>query len=178
MTSPRLRACSVLLPPLFLPFQIAFQAGRTVPKELLMEMANDRKLWVAINDADQPIGFIGCRNMDNVLYIHEISVAYEFQKQGVGRKLMLTALNDAASKGYAAVGLTTRRDAVWNMPFYKTLGFFEILDIQEYPNLWAQLQDEIKNGATASIRCAMVKKLPANEVFVRLRAINNGANND
>jgi len=129
---------------------------RTVPEDMLTEMATGKKLWVATGDDDKIIGFVGCRCLDNILYVHEISVVYECQKQGVGRQLMLTVLNEAIKNEYAAVGLTTRRNAAWNMPFYKTLGFHELTEERECPVLWRQLQSEINHGADPSIRCAMI----------------------
>jgi ribosomal protein S18 acetylase RimI-like enzyme len=132
---------------------------RTVPSETLVGMASAQKLWVAVTDEDKLVGFIGCRIIDNLFYIHEISVAYDFQKQGIGRHLMLTALQAARRAGYAAAGLTTRRDAIWNMPFYKSLGFTEVSNDQNWPMLFIQLQKEIAEGAAPSMRCAMIKNL-------------------
>ena len=132
-------------------------SDRTVPEALLIEMANEKKLWVATDDDGKIVGFVGCKDMDGVLYVHEISVAYECQKQGIGRLLMLTVLNEAFRSGYVAVGLTTRRNAAWNMPFYKTLGFYEVVEERECPVLWSQLQNEIHHGASSSVRCAMMR---------------------
>lgn len=129
-----------------------------VPQSLLVKMAGQRKLWVASNEAGKIIGFAGCRDMDGILYLHEISVACEFQKQGAGRKLMQTVLNEATAAGYPAVGLTTSKDIAWNFPFYETLGFREIA-AHEYPSLEAQLQNAISNGADQSTRCAMIIRL-------------------
>lgn len=93
------------------------------------------------------------------MYIHEISVAYEAQKQGIGRRLMLTVLDFAQNGGYSAIGLTTRRDARWNMPFYQSLGFIETRDAQVWPDLFARLENEVAQGANPAIRCAMVRML-------------------
>lgn len=130
----------------------------TVPQSLLMEMAGRGKLWVACNESGKIIGFVGCRDMDDILYVHEISVAYAFQKQGAGRSLMQAVLDEATVAGYPAVGLTTSRDIVWNFPFYETFGFREIA-AYECPALSAQLQDEVHNGANPATRCAMIIRL-------------------
>ncbi len=134
-------------------------SGRTVPAKILLEMTASRKLWIAVTDTEQPVGFIGCRNMGRLLYIHEVSVAHDFQKQGIGRSLVLTVIECASHSGYQAVGLTTRRDAAWNFPFYKSLDFLEINDGSEWPDLFMQLQQEILNGADPVVRCAMIRKL-------------------
>ena len=131
--------------------------GRTIPPQLLYEMAASKNLWVAVDKEDRAVGFIGCRMMDDSLYVHEISVALNFQKQGIGRRLMNTVINEAAKRGSSGITLTTARHVQWNMPFYKTLGFFEITDGHKWPNLYGQLQKEIAEGANAFTRCAMVK---------------------
>lgn len=130
----------------------------TVPQEKLQAMAKDKKLWVAVSEENKPIGFAGCRDMDNILYVHEISVSADCQKQGIGRKLMDTILSFASLEQYDGVGLTTSRDVPWNMPFYKTLGFSEMTDQIEQPMLWEQLQHEIKDGANPRTRCTMLKR--------------------
>ncbi len=129
---------------------------RTVPAHILNAMANAKKLWVAVSD-NKPVSFVGCRDMGTLLYVHEISVAHNFQKQGIGRKLMQTVIENATGGGYLAIGLTTRRDARWNMPFYASLGFAEITDTGTWPDLFAQLQKEIADGANPTTRCAMIK---------------------
>ena len=143
----------------FLTLSEYIPSDRTVPSDLLMQMMTNKNLWVATVDESEPVGFIGCMDMNNLLYVHEISVAHKFQKQGIGRRLMLHIIDGASRANYPAVGLTTRRDAVWNMPFYKTLGFIETTESQKWPGLFAQLQKEIDNGADSAIRCAMVKIL-------------------
>ena len=132
-------------------------SGRVVEPLLLEQMSIEKKLWVATASDGKLIGFIGCEDIDDFLYIHEISVAHDFQKQGIGRSLMLTALDEARERGYKAIGLTTRRDAYWNGPFYRSLGFCELTDEKEWPGLFSQLQREIVEGADPLIRCAMIK---------------------
>lgn len=135
------------------------KTGHTVPTELLVNMAADGKLWVAVDDQKKPVGFIACREMDGLLYVHEVSVAFEHQRQGIGRNLMLKVLDEAVRAGYPGVSLTTRRQAAWNMPFYKKLGFLEVESAQEWLGLFVQLQKEIDSGTASLERCAMIKKL-------------------
>lgn len=133
------------------------ESAHTVATELLIGMIKAGKIWVAVSD-QKPVGFIACREMDGLLYIHEISVAFEHQKQGIGRHLVLRVLDEAAKANYPGVSLTTRRHAAWNMPFYKKLGFIEAENAQEWPGLFAQLQKEIDSGTASLERCAMIKK--------------------
>jgi GNAT superfamily N-acetyltransferase len=134
-------------------------SGNTVPQALLQEMAARQMLWVATSDDDRPIGFVACREMESLLYVHEISVAFEHQKKGVGRRLMERVIDHAIARNYSHIGLTTNRHVDWNKPFYATLGFSEIGDGEEHPELWQHLLEEIKNRTNPGERCAMVKKV-------------------
>ncbi len=78
-----------------------------MPKEKLEAMVEYKKLWVAIDVDDKPIGFVGCKEIGTILYVYEISVVSEHQKKGIGRELMKTILGFASSHKYKAVGLTT-----------------------------------------------------------------------
>lgn len=135
--------------------------GLVVPVALLAAMVAEELLWVAVTEGG-PVGFVGCRRMDSgMLYVHEIDVARAVQRQGIGRRLMACVLEAATQRGFAVVGLTTRRDAAWNAPFYASLGFCEMTaaDRAAWPALQAQLQKEIADGIDPAVRCAMVRRL-------------------
>ncbi|AWZ00450.1 putative acetyltransferase [Rhodobiaceae bacterium] len=68
-------------------------------------------------------GFALVAAYDKHAHLYEISVAREFQGQGVGRKLVEEACNWAVSQDYKALTLSTFGDVPWNAPFYATLGF-------------------------------------------------------
>ena len=132
----------------------------TVPSDLLTEMAARENLWVAVDGHDEPVGFVGCQPMGIMFYVHELSVGLDWQRQGVGRRLMRAVLQAAQDRRYQAVGLTTRRDVRWNKPFYQSLGFSEI-EAGQLADLSRQLRDEIKDGADPGTRCAMAFPFPA-----------------
>jgi hypothetical protein len=50
-------------------------SGRTIPPEVLGSMIAASKLWVADHASAGIIGFVGCRDVGEILYVHEISVA-------------------------------------------------------------------------------------------------------
>lgn len=133
--------------------------NRTLGQALLNALFEAQTLWVAVTQNDEPIGFVASHPMGSLFYVHELSVAFPYQKQGLGRRLMQSAITYALEKSYPAVGLTTRRDVPWNKPFYESLGFVEMEDCTQYPALYQQVQKEIAEGANASVRCAMVKPL-------------------
>lgn len=105
--------------------------------------------WVIVDIDGQPQGFLSAERQGDALHIYEVSVA--LQGQGLGRKLMETAMDYAQSNQLRAVTLTTFKQVPWNAPFYARLGFKPDAD----PRLAAILADEYAHGFAADSRCAM-----------------------
>jgi GNAT superfamily N-acetyltransferase len=75
--------------------------------------------WVAVDEYDLPVGFLSAEAAtERELHIYEMSVAERFQRHGLGRALLATAIEWAAAHHLAALTLTTFRDVPWNAPFY------------------------------------------------------------
>ena len=108
-------------------------------------------LWVA-DDADiGVIGFVAGEITDDGLYIEEVDVVMERQKQGHGRRLIQAAIDWARTERLPAVTLTTFRHIPFNAPLYASMGF-DLLDAPT-PHLAATLADEVARGFEH--RCAM-----------------------
>jgi len=110
---------------------------------------------VAVNEDDQPIGFINGERQDGALHIWELAVALEYQKAGIGRALIAHSIEVAKSQGLTAVTLTTFKDVSWNQPFYQRLGF-QLFNSDEIPlRLQQILACEVVHGLPGERRCAM-----------------------
>lgn len=109
-----------------------------------------KRLWVA-DVAGAPIGFLAARRLGDSLYIAEVDVAFEHQRQGHGRALVSRAVEAARSEGLVSVGLTTAKTPPWNAPAYRRMGFERPGNLP--PWLAAILEAEIRNGQPD--RCAM-----------------------
>ncbi|MCZ4106922.1 GNAT family N-acetyltransferase [Brevundimonas diminuta] len=80
--------------------------------------------WVAVDAADQPIGFLIAAVEDGAdLHVLELSVAADHQGRGAGRALMQTARREAETRALPALTLTTFAGVAWNAPFYARLGY-------------------------------------------------------
>ncbi len=117
-------------------------------------------VWVAENASAQLAGFIRALDFDNLLHIEELSVSRAFQGQGVGRQLVLAAIEYARHQPMRAVTLTTFRDVPWNAPFYQRMGFVVVAENELEAHLTEALQKEIEHGFAAERRCAMRLRLP------------------
>ncbi|MBB1198926.1 N-acetyltransferase [Enterobacteriaceae bacterium 89] len=114
--------------------------------------------WVAVA-GNQPVGFILAETLEDSLFIVELSVANEWQNQGIGRRLLALTASAAEQRGLSALMLTTFRTVPWNAPFYQRNGFRMLEDAQLTPGLWQKLESEAAHGLRLETRCAMRREL-------------------
>ena len=112
-------------------------------------------LWVAEDASAGVIGFLAAESVAGGLYIAEVDVVVERQRQGHGRRLMARAIDWARERDLADVTLTTFRDVPWNGPFYASMGFVEIPPRELPTRLAAVMREEASRGFDADQRCAM-----------------------
>jgi GNAT superfamily N-acetyltransferase len=153
---PKLAAVERSAASLFRSVELGWIAdGATLERASLAAMCENGTLWIAVNRADDPVGFLAAHVMDRRFHISEISVVRSHQRQGLGRALMVAAIASARADGYRRVTLTTYRDLPWNGPFYSKLGFAEIDPRGLGPEHTLKLQAETEAGHDPSRRCVM-----------------------
>lgn len=165
MTIRRARADDVpKLPPIELSSGALFDSvtlestgdpDETLPITTLNEALTNNALWVAVDESDQPIGFVAVTDHGDETFVAQLSVSIEAQGRGLGRALMRAAIDDARKRGQRAVTLTTFRDVPWNAPFYAKLGFRPLASDELSPHLVGVRVDEAARGLLPSERCAM-----------------------
>lgn len=139
---------------------LAWLADAAVPDAEHHQMAIEKgQVWVAQSADNELMGFLSAIEVDNELHIQEISVSQQFQGQGAGRKLLLTALEHARKRELYGLTLTTFRDLPWNEPFYRQFGFETLGSAAIGPRLTTVLNNEINHGLPGQRRCAMRLKL-------------------
>lgn len=122
-------------------------------------------IWVAESlGAATLIGFVMTRLLEDGIHITELSVAADWQRQGVGRALIEHVILDAQQHGKKAITLTTFRDIPWNAPWYRSLGFQTLssTSLDDAPWLKTQLSKEQPPGCPLASRCAMRFSVPPN----------------
>lgn len=155
---PALKAVEESAAQAFVGADVGCVVDRTVDAALLQKLAADKTLWVAIDEGSAPAGFAACYPLDGFFYLHEISVAREYQGRGIGRRLMQVIEDYALDRGFPYIGLITFRDIRWNGPFYKSLGYKEIAP-DLYSGLHNKFKDDIRHGHDPALRCVMIKVL-------------------
>jgi GNAT superfamily N-acetyltransferase len=127
----------------------------SLPLDVLEQSLAEGLLLVAVDDEDQPFGFLAGIMKDGSVHIAEVDVVRRWQKRGVGRRLMEAAIEAARAQNAAGVTLTTDRQAAFNAPFYASMGF-RILNDDDRPAVLTQiLENEIAHGADPARRVAM-----------------------
>ena len=104
--------------------------------------------WVAVDAADQPIGFLIAAEADADLHILELSVSTEHQGRGAGRALMAAARHAAEARANQALTLTTFSTVPWNAPFYARLGYAALTFAETPGYLRETLAAEAARGLT------------------------------
>lgn len=130
------------------------QAGAS-SVEALSHFRRDGLLLMACTPDFVPVGFVAGKIEDTWLHIAEIDVHPEWQRHGIGRRLMQTILDVGQQHGMKGATLTTDRLAAFNARFYATVGF-EIVEGRARPRHLVSLSaDEIAQGFNPARRVAM-----------------------
>lgn len=127
--------------------------GEDHPPEWYRQVIGRGVSWVAVDQKDRPVGFSIAEIFSDELHIWELAVHAEWQRAGIGRRLLQHSLDDAKSQSLASVTLTTFRGVPWNEPFYARLGFITLQPGEIGSRLEEILKTEIKRGWPR--RCAM-----------------------
>ena len=119
--------------------------------------------FVAVQQSDNTVcGFVAVNTKDQQAYIEEISVHPNAGRQGVGRRLMESAIEWAKASGYQSIYLTTYRDVPFNAPFYQKLGFVEATPETLGPDMAKTRKSEQERGFDQRPRIAMCLSLRDN----------------
>lgn len=121
----------------------------------LNEYAMAGRSWVAVDDDDQPIGYVIVDTVDGDAHIEQFSVLPAHQGTGIGRTLVDEVRTWAGENGYPAITLTTFTDVPWNRPLYAHLGFRVIAPDDIGPELRAVRDHEAALGLEPAIRVCM-----------------------
>jgi len=131
------------------------------PSELLAPYCDAGTAWLIANEGGQPTGFLVAGMREDQFVIFQISVALDQQGHGLGKQLMMAALNAARRIGAREAVLTTYRDIAWNAPWYARFGFREVAKGDQSPALASMLANEAASGHDPARRCAMALDLAA-----------------
>lgn len=136
----------------------AAEAVRGAPaassEQALQDYLGDNLLLAAFA-GDRPVGFGGGRVVADALHICEMDVHPDWQRRGIGRRILAALLDEGRRRHLARATLTTDRWAPFNAPFYATLGF-RLVEGADCPGWLADiLRQELEHGLDPRRRVAM-----------------------
>jgi GNAT superfamily N-acetyltransferase len=85
------------------------------------------EIFVAVDELGRTVGFAIACELDGGGYLHELDVHPDHGRRGVGRLLVELVRSWAERRGYNRLALSTFVDVPWNAPYYRRLGFRELL---------------------------------------------------
>lgn len=91
--------------------------------EDLQKYLDDDLLFAAFDNRNIPVGFGGGYVAENWLHIGEVDVHPNWQRMGIGRRLVTALLDEGRARKLKGSTLTTDRFAPFNAPFYASAGF-------------------------------------------------------
>lgn len=123
--------------------------------EVLHGYAADGRAWVTVGDDDEAIGYLLVDEIDGAAHIEQVSVAPDYQGQGLGRALIERVRAWATTKGMTALTLTTFGHIPWNRPLYEHLGFRVLSGEEIGSGLRAVCDAEAEHGLDPDLRVVM-----------------------
>lgn len=94
-----------------------------LPSNEVAAVLNSGGAFLALDDAERPIGFAVAHWLGDDAYLRELGVHPDAARRGVGRALVQHVINEARQRGCRRLVLTTFREVPWNAPWYTRLGF-------------------------------------------------------
>ncbi|EIM00024.1 MULTISPECIES: 4-(cytidine 5'-diphospho)-2-C-methyl-D-erythritol kinase [Rhodanobacter] len=131
----------------------------SIPPELLRQAIDRGLVWVARDEAGEPVGFVWLDTelADGAIGIAEIDVLPAYGRRGIGAALLEHACAWAREAGYRRVGLGTLAEVPWNAPFYAKHGF-AVVDKNDPAFAFARDRDR-ENGFPDELRVFMSRPL-------------------
>jgi 4-diphosphocytidyl-2-C-methyl-D-erythritol kinase len=134
-------------------------AAVSIPPELLRQAIGRGLVWVVLDGAGEPVGFVWLDTdlADGAIGIAEIDVLPGYGRRGIGAALVEHACAWARSAGYRRMDLGTLADVPWNAPFYARHGFATV-DKNDPSFAFARQRDR-ENGFPDDLRVFMSRPL-------------------
>ncbi len=125
-------------------------------KETLDEAQRQNRLWAALDDKRNPVGFALARIVGRFAHLEEMNVHPDRGRQGIGSRLLYVVTKWARDGGYPGITLITFRHLPWNAPFYERHGFIQLDERDNSASLRALLREEAEAGLEPRNRVAML----------------------
>lgn len=113
------------------------------------------RLWVAVTEQDEPVGFALLGEIDGAIHLEELDVHPAHGQRGIGAALLQQVRAWTLTTAYPGVTLSTFRDVPWNAPFYAQHGFRELRPEEMTPGMVSLREGEQRRGLRTDLRVIM-----------------------
>jgi GNAT superfamily N-acetyltransferase len=125
-------------------------------KKTLIEAQREERLWVALDEQKNAVGFALARDVGDYAHLEEMDVHPDHGRQGIGSQLLSAVINWARAAGFPGVTLITFRHLQWNAPFYERHGFVQLDGEDANGGLRELIREEVEAGLEPRNRIAML----------------------
>lgn len=136
-------AASTIFPLGFLPAHVLLDK---MPLPILREAMEQSRLWVALHERENPVGYAVLQIVDNGALLAQMDVHPDHGRKGLGTALVKRVIEESRAKGVLDLYLTTFANIRWNAPFYAKCGFVELPASEQPEFIKTILQEEQKHG--------------------------------
>ena len=95
-------------------------------KSLISELKSALALWIVAIDGDTVVGYVGSQSVLGEADMMNLAVLPDYRRQGIGKKLVLTLIDELQKKSIHSLTLEVRVSNVSALALYNKLGFFEV----------------------------------------------------
>lgn len=146
------RAAAGMFPTEDLPRPLRY---RVTAFEELASAQRDGRLWIALGNDAQPVGFAMAAILDGQGHLDEMDVHPDHTRRGIGTRLVNTVIDWARSTRFAGLTLVTFRHLPWNAPFYERLGFVRLSKRDMSDGMLDLIREEGEAGIDVDKRVGM-----------------------
>lgn len=125
-------------------------------QETLIEAQQDNRLWVALDDEGEVVGFALARLMGAYAHLEEMNVHPDHGRRGIGNRLLSAVKSWAKARELPGITLITFRHLPWNAPFYERHGFVRLDEGNTSVGLRELIREEADAGLDPHNRVAMI----------------------
>lgn len=129
------------------------------PLEMMTDYLRAGRLWVVVDPADSPVGYLMAEPVDGCMHVEQVTVQPGSARRGLGRSLLEHVAGRAVADGLPALTLTTFVHVPWNAPYYERCGFRILDDAEVTPGLRAIRRHEAAIGLDRWPRVCMRRDL-------------------
>ncbi|MHA7263146.1 GNAT family N-acetyltransferase [Arthrobacter sp. TMN-37] len=119
----------------------------------------DGRAWVAVDEADRPVGYLLVKRVGNDAHVEQVSVHPAAARQGIGGRLLEAAEDWGRRQELVGLTLTTFTDVPWNAPYYRRLGFRDVPADRLEPALAQIVAEEAAHGLARWPRVVLSRPL-------------------